>query len=355
MTKIALITDQHFGARNDSQIFLDYYEDFYKNVFFPKLKEEGIQNLLILGDTFDRRKYINFNTLQRAKQMFFEQLEQNEIYTYMLVGNHDTFYKNTNEVNSVRILSPPDDHFLTVIDSPREIQVEGYKICMVPWICTDNYQESLELINNTDALLCCGHFEIEGFSMYRGHPCQEGLKRELFRKFEYTFSGHYHHKSDSNGIHYLGNPYELTWQDYQDPRGFHTLDLDSRVLSFHRNPYTMFHRVVYDDSTGIIEGLQSGYEHLKDRYVKVIVINKVNPYLFDRFMDAIYSVEPADVKIVEDFSDPTEGLDDDMVDQAEDTLTILNKYIDTVESHLDNSKLKNIMRELYIEAVNSET
>ena len=355
MTKIALITDQHFGARNDSQIFLDFYEDFYKNVFFPKLKEEGIQNLLILGDTFDRRKYINFNTLQRAKQMFFEQLEQNEIYTYMLVGNHDTFYKNTNEVNSVRILSPPDDHFLTVIDSPREIQVEGHKICMVPWICADNYQESLELINNTDALLCCGHFEIEGFSMYRGHPCQEGLKRELFRKFEYTFSGHYHHKSDSGGIHYLGNPYELTWQDYQDPRGFHTLDLDSRVLTFHRNPYTMFHRVVYDDSNGIIEGLQTGYEHLKDRYVKVIVINKVNPYLFDRFMDAIYSVEPADVKIVEDFSDPTEGLDDDMVNEAEDTLTILNKYIDTVESHLDNSKLKNIMRELYIEAVNSET
>ena len=353
--KIALITDQHFGARNDSQIFLDYYEDFYKNVFFPKLKEEGIQNLLILGDTFDRRKYINFNTLQRAKQMFFNELERNEIYTFMLVGNHDTFYKNTNEVNSVRILSPPDDHFLTVIDSPCDITVEDHKICMVPWICADNYQQSLELIKNTDAMLCCGHFEIEGFSMYRGHPCEEGLNRELFRKFEYTFSGHYHHKSSSDGIHYLGNPYELTWQDYQDDRGFHILDLDSRALTFHRNPYVMFHRVIYDDSNGLIEGLQSGYGHLKDRYVKVIVINKVNPYLFDRFMDAIYSVEPADVKIVEDFSDPTEGLDDDMVDQAEDTLTILNKYIDTVESHLDNSKLKNIMRELYIEAVNSET
>ena len=353
--KVAIITDQHFGARNDSIHFLDFYEKFYSETFFPILKERNIQNLLVLGDTFDRRKYINFNTLQRAKQMFFEQLEQNEIYTYMLVGNHDTFYKNTNEVNSVRILSPPDDHFLTVIDSPREIQIEGHKICMVPWICADNYQKSLELINNTDALLCCGHFEIEGFSMYRGHPCQEGLNRDLFRKFEYTFSGHYHHKSSSAGIHYLGNPYELTWQDYQDPRGFHTLDLDSRVLTFHRNPYTMFHRVIYDDSNGVIEGLQTGYEHLKDRYVKVIVINKVNPYLFDRFMDAIYSVEPADVKIVEDFSDPTEGLDDDMVDQAEDTLSILNKYIDTVDSHLDNSKLKNIMRELYIEAVNSET
>jgi hypothetical protein len=117
----------------------------------------------------------------------------------------------------------------------------------------------------------------------------------------------------------------------------------------------MFHRVIYDDSTGLIEGLQTGYDHLKNKYVKVIVINKVNPYLFDRFMDAIYSVEPTDVKIVEDFSDPTEGIDDDMVNQAEDTLTLLNKYIDGIgEINLDNSRLKNIMRELYIEAVNTE-
>ena len=353
--KIALITDQHFGARNDSQIFLDYYEEFYSNVFFPKLEEEGIQTLFMLGDTFDRRKYINFNTLQRAQQMFFGELEKREITTYMLVGNHDTFYKNTNDVNSARILIG-DGHFIKVIDNPITIKEDGEKFCMIPWICAENYNQAIDEINSTEALICCGHFEIEGFSMYRGHTCQEGLSRELFRKFEYTFSGHYHHKSSSNGIHYLGNPYELTWQDYQDDRGFHILDTSDRSLTFYRNPYVMFHRIIYDDSNGLIEGLHSGYQHLNNKYVKVVVINKTNPYLFDRFMDAIYAVEPADVKIVEDFSDLTEGLDDEIINQAEDTLTILNKYVDGLgDTGIDNNKLKNILRELYIESVNTES
>jgi hypothetical protein len=192
--------------------------------------------------------------------------------------------------------------------------------------------------------------------MYRGLQSQEGLSRGLFNKFEYTFSGHYHHKSSSNGIHYLGNPYELTWQDFNDPRGFHILDLADRSLAFYPNPNVMFHRILYDDSRGLIEGLHSGYEYLKDRYVKVVVINKTNPYLFDRFMDAIYSVEPADVKIVEDFSDTAEGLDDEIINQAEDTLTILNKYVDGLsETSLDTNRLKNILRELYVESVNSES
>ena len=99
--KIALITDQHFGARNDSQIFLDYYEEFYSNVFFPKLEEEGIQTLFMLGDTFDRRKYLNFYTLKRAKEMFFDPLAYMGIDVHILAGNHDTYFKNTNDVNSV--------------------------------------------------------------------------------------------------------------------------------------------------------------------------------------------------------------------------------------------------------------
>jgi DNA repair exonuclease SbcCD nuclease subunit len=340
-------------------LFLDYYEKFYSETFFPKLKEENIKIVLILGDTFDRRKYINFNTLQRAKKMFFDKLSELEIQVYMLAGNHDTYYKNTNEVNSVDLLLREYDNIL-VIDEPMTIHLNYENdvddILMIPWICADNYNRCLEEINNSKATLCAGHFEIAGFAMYRGHPTMEGLDRGNFRKFDWTFSGHYHHKSSHDDIHYLGNPYELTWQDFNDPRGFHFFDLDSRTLEFIRNPNVMFHRIVYDDSAGSIEGLQSDYDHLKERYVKIVILNKTNPYLFDRFMDTIYSVEPADVKIVEDFSDPTEGLDDDMINQAEDTLTILNKYVDGIgETNLDNAKLKNILRELYIESVNSDT
>jgi len=88
--KVAIITDQHFGARNDSPNFLDFYQKFYDNVFFPKLEEIGIKELLILGDTFDRRKYVNFYSLQRTKQMFFDKLKEKNIKIYMLAGNHDT-------------------------------------------------------------------------------------------------------------------------------------------------------------------------------------------------------------------------------------------------------------------------
>jgi len=350
--KVALITDQHFGARNDSQQFLDYYEKFYKETFFPKLEEENIKTVLILGDTFDRRKYINFSTLQRTKQMFFDELYNRNISVYMLAGNHDTYYKNTNEVNSVDLLLREYDN-IEVIDKPKTINIDrrdpSKNICMIPWVCADNYQECLDEINNTTAEYCCGHFEIEGFSMYRGLPSEEGMSRGLFRKFSFTFSGHYHHRSSSDGIYYLGNPYELTWSDYNDPRGFHTFELDSETLSFCENPNVMFHRIVYDDT---ITNNQE-FTQYSNKHVKVVVVNKSNPYMFDKFMGDLYNVNPLQVTIVEDFTDLTEGLDDDIIDQAEDTLTIINKTVDNLQDDLDKTRMKNILRELYLEAINT--
>jgi DNA repair exonuclease SbcCD nuclease subunit len=354
MTKIALITDQHFGARNDSPQFLDYYKKFYSEVFFPTLHSRGIDTVLILGDTFDRRKYVNFYTYKRTKEMFFDCLFDLGIKVHMLAGNHDTYFKNTNEVNSIGLLLQQYDN-INVIDHPTSIRINNTEICMIPWICPENYDDSMELLKNTKAEICCGHFEISGFAMYRGMPSEEGLSRELFRKFDFTFSGHYHHKSDDNGIYYLGNPYEITWQDYNDNRGFHIFDLDSRELEFIVNPYRMFHRITYDDrEESITEINNKDLIKYTNTYVKVVVLNKTNPYLFDRFIENLYKVNPIDITIAEDFTDLTEGVDDDMIDQAEDTLTILNKYVDGITDEINTEKLKGLMRELYVEALNMD-
>ena len=152
--KIAIITDQHFGARNDSTQFLDFYQKFYEETFFPKLEEEGIDTLLILGDTFDRRKYVNFYSLKRTKDMFFDPLQRMGIKVFMLAGNHDTYYKNTNDVNSVDLLLREYNN-ITVIDDPTEIQIDKTKLCMMPWICPENYEkkklpELEDFINNRD-------------------------------------------------------------------------------------------------------------------------------------------------------------------------------------------------------------
>ena len=354
-TRIALITDQHFGARNDSTHFLDYYEKFYKDTFFPTLDNNGIDTVLILGDTFDRRKYVNFFSLKRTKEMFFDELAKRNIQVHMLAGNHDTYFKNTNDVNSVDLLLKEYNN-IQVIDTPQTIKVNDTSICMMPWICPENYEESIQMLANTEADICMGHFEIAGFAMHRGMPSLEGLKRELFRRFDCVFSGHYHHRSSSDNITYLGNPYELTWQDYNDPRGFHLFDLDTRHLDFIVNPNVMFHRVIYDDKEeSITEITNKELNKFAGTYVKVVVVNKTNPYLFDKFMENLYKVNPIDITIAEDFADLTEGVEDDMINEAEDTLTIINKYVDSIqEEHIDNVKLKTVLKELYVEALNTE-
>jgi len=348
--RAAIITDQHFGARNDSIAFLDFFEKFYENVFFPTLIENNITTVLVLGDTFDRRKYVNFYALQRAKQMFFDKLASMNITVHMLAGNHDTYFKNTNDVNSPDLLLREYSN-INVIDHPATIYVDDVPICMMPWICPENYQDSIDTLKDTKAEICMGHFEIAGFAMYRGMQSNDGLSKEIFDKFDLVFSGHYHHKSDDGHIYYLGNPYELTWQDYKDPRGFHLFDLDSRKLEFIRNPYTMFERIEYNDKEQ--EPIDLDALDLKEKYLKLVVVNKTDFYKFDKFISKLYNKGCYDIKIIEDMSEFQDGEVGEEIN-LEDTLSVLGNYIDSVETDVDKEQVKTFMRTLYTEAVNVE-
>jgi DNA repair exonuclease SbcCD nuclease subunit len=348
--KVAIITDQHFGARNDSIAFLDFFQKFYDNIFFPVLADNNINTVLILGDTFDRRKYVNFYALQRAKEMFFDRLLAAGMDVHMLAGNHDTYYKNTNDVNSPDLLLREYNN-INVIDHPTTIQVGGVDVCMMPWICPDNYDASINEMKTTKAELCMGHFEISGFAMYRGMQSHEGLSKETFDKFDMVFSGHYHHKSDDGHIHYLGNPYELTWQDFNDPRGFHLFSLHDRKLEFIRNPYSMFARVEYNDKEQEPVDLDS--LDLSQKYVKLVVVNKTDYYKFDKFIQKLYNKGCHEIKIIEDMSEYQDGEVGEEIN-LEDTLSVLAHYIDSIETDVDKEQVKNYMRTLYTEAVNIE-
>jgi DNA repair exonuclease SbcCD nuclease subunit len=348
--KVAIITDQHFGARNDSIAFLDFFQKFYDNTFFPTLDASGIDTVLVLGDTFDRRKYVNFYALDRAKKMFFDKLEERGITVYMLAGNHDTYFKNTNEVNSPDLLLAEYNN-IEVIDEPKTINVNGFEVCMLPWICPENYTQSLDEIKNTTSTLCMGHLEIAGFAMYRGMESHEGFSAETFSKFDLVFSGHYHHRSNNSNIHYLGNPYELTWQDYNDPRGFHLFDFTTRQLDFVENPYRMFERLEYTDKE--IEPIDLDQLELKDKYIKLVVLEKTDFYKFDKFIQKLYNKGCHEIKIVEDFSEFQEGEINEEIN-LEDTVSVLSNYIESIETDVDKEKVKSYMRGLYTEAINIE-
>jgi len=356
---VAVITDTHAGVKNGSDIFLDYAERFYDEIFFPYCLENNISQILHLGDYFDHRRIAHIKVLSRNKKMFLDKLDEYGMHMDIIPGNHDVAYKNTNELCSlVEILQHYKDT-VTLHMEPTVKDYDGLKVALLPWINAENYDESLQFIKSVDAPFLGGHLELAGFEMMKGMPANHhGMSSSIFHRFETVMSGHYHTKSTRENIHYLGTPFEHTWADADDPKYFHVIDTENRELLQIRNPITIYNRLVYDDSAAgddIEKELKKyKYDHVRGSFIKVIVRSKKNPYLFDKYLDAINANEPFDIKIVENFD---EYLPDNIEDEGlnvSDTLTLLSDYVDNVETELDKSRLKGKLHELYVEAQNSE-
>ena len=351
--KIAIITDTHWGVRNDHQAFLDNNKKFLDDIFFPYIDDHSIVDIIHLGDLVDRRKYLNINTAKRLRDDFIRPLHSRGIRIHLTIGNHDTYYKNTNSVNSIREFYKDD---FTIYEQAETVEFDGVPILLMPWICDDNRDHALESIRTTNAQICMGHLELSGFEMYRGSPLSHGDDPSLFNRFDLVCSGHYHRRSTSGNIHYLGSHAEFTWSDYDDPKGFHILDTETREMAFIENPYHMFRKMWYNDKDKSTEEvLERDFSKYAGSYVKLIVTNKDNPFNFDLFTSKLYEAGPIEVTIVEDHRNMDAISEADLINETEDTLTILSKYIKTIESNVDNERLDKLMRSLYTEALQMET
>ena len=283
--KIAILNDTHCGVRNDMVEMSEYQGRFYKEVFFPYLDQNDIKHIIHMGDYFDRRKYINFASLQRNIEHFIKPMQERGITMDLIIGNHDTYYKNTNDVNSPALLLY-DQKGVNVIEEPKVMNYDGLDVAMVPWINNENHANTLTMIENTNAQVCMGHLEVAGFAMNKGIINEHGISKSIFGKFDTVFSGHFHHKSDDGHIFYLGAPYEFYWNDCDDRKGFHVFDTETRELEFIRNPLTMFNKVHYHDQDKTLDDIMAvDFDHYKGSYVKLIVHTKTNPYWFDMFVD----------------------------------------------------------------------
>jgi len=339
VSKILLITDQHFGVRNDNQVFIDKYNKFYSKVVIPFIDKYGITDVIALGDTFDKRKSINFNSLDAAKEMWFTPLQDRGVHLTMLVGNHDIYYKNTLRINAPELLLGEYDN-ITVIDEPCQRNVGGLDILFLPWICDDNRERSRMETESSSAPVCMGHLELNGFEAIPGHYMEHGDDPSIYGKFDLVCSGHFHMKSQQGAVNYLGNPYQLYWGDYGQQRGFHVLNTDTLKLTFLPNPYDIFQKVYYDDTREI-----KFPKNLNGSYVKLIVEKKTDQVIFDQTIKQLQTAGCADLKIIEDLNVDLEDVDEAI--ETEDTLTTLERCV----SDLDNKDdIFAILKSLYLEA-----
>jgi len=345
--KVAIITDQHFGMRKGSQIFHDYMKKFYDNVFFPFLDKNNIKTIIDLGDTFDNRKSIDFWSLDWARKNYYKPLKERNVDIITVVGNHTAYYKNTLGINSIKLLLQEYDNVM-LIEHPKTLNVHGLDICFIPWICVDNDTETFQVISSTKAQVAMGHLELSGFEAHVGYMMEHGMSRDVFSKFKKVFSGHFHHRSHADNIYYLGNPYQMYWNDYGDQRGFHVFDTETLKLTFKKNPYTMFSKIFYNDTVDDPDKLNT--KDYSNQFVKLIVEKRTNYYAYDNLVERLYQSGVHDLKIIDNTQEEI-NISGDI--EVQGTLSCLEQHVDELD-YEDKDTLKSIIGSIYAESIQME-
>lgn len=346
--KIAILNDTHCGIRNSSDIFTKYQENFYNDIFWPYIEKNDIQHILHLGDYYDHRKFINFKALNSNRKVFLDRLRENNMTMDIIPGNHDTFYKNTNDLNSLKELLGHFTDEVNIVMEPSVMQYGSLSMGLIPWICQENYDTSMDFINTCSADWIGAHLELGGFEVMRGVTHSGGMDRNLFKRFEMVLTGHFHVGSHQDNIKYLGSQMEFFWSDAHDPKYFHVLDTETRELTPVKNKLRLFERIIYDDTNR--DYADYNVSNCADKFVKVVVKNKADLFTFDRFIDRIQNENIHELKIQENFS---EFMGENVIDgevSIEDTSALLDEYVENTETDLDKTVIKLNMRELMREA-----
>ena len=352
--QVAILNDTHCGIRNSSEIFMDYQEKFYKEIFFPYLEKNNIKKILHLGDYYENRTSINFKALNHNRRIFLDELRARGIHMDIIPGNHDVYFKNTNKLNSLKELLGHYMSEVRIIEKPEVVDYDGCSVALIPWINSDNEDEIRYFINTCKADICGAHLELVGFEMQKGVECVEGQDPSWFRKFDMVMSGHFHTKSQRDNVHYLGSQMDFFWSDCEDRKYFHVLDTETRQLTAVENPIRIFEKLYYNDTNTQQSLATKDLRYLDEKFVKIIVVNKSKPKEFEKFLDRVNSRKLYGLQIAENFQDFAGQQVEDSELELDTTDKLLYSYIDAVDTDLNKERIKSNVRELMIEAQNLE-
>lgn len=341
MTKIALITDIHFGCRGASTYFIERYELFFNKIFFPYLLKNDIKTIMCLGDTWEDRKNLNVNALNSARTMFFDRLKEYGIKFIAILGNHDVYYRNRNDINSMGIIESSYDN-VHIVDEYEEFVVGSKTFGLMSWVNNENLERNLKRIKEQKTNYLLGHFEINGFEMTTGVKADKGFSQEIFNGYDMVLSGHFHIKNKIGNINYIGNPFQTNWDDYGCERGFHVYDSATDTFTFVKNDYDTYEIIAFADELDLNT---FDYGFYKGKIVKVLVtrMSDVDQLKYNKFLETllkyVYEYSIVEVNDVNDIGNTSDTV------SLKSSKEMMNEYVNGLT--LDDDVKQDVISILY--------
>lgn len=346
--KTLFITDTHLGCRQGSRIFREYFRWWYKDILFKYIKENNIDMVIHLGDFFDNRNHVTVDDIQYVLNEFIPQFDELKVPMYIVMGNHDVAYRNTNDTTSLSLFNHSKN--IEVVDDVKEIDLGNLSYCIVPWVNSENYNESVKFISekaNNDTILI-GHFEIKQMKMYaKGAVCEHGFEPSLFKDFRKVLSGHFHHNSTYQNIEYIGSAFHLTWQDYNDWRGFTVHDTETDTYEKIENEYCLFEELVY--SKELLDKDQDDLQELvENKFVKLVINTEYKKLELKDLVSRIENCRPVKLQIDDQYVLTSVTIDDESVEEVK----VSGDVYEYLDKGIQESDIKTLAKDVFDKAYN---
>lgn len=348
--KILFMTDTHLGVRNGSNIFREMFRYYYKNVLFPYIRDNNISKIIHLGDFFDSRTSINLSDISYVMNEFIPMVEDSCVTMYIIAGNHDTAFRNTNEINSLSIFKKSEN--IKVVDDDIEyIGTKHKNFVLVPWLNQSNQDEILQKIEKYSDKnhILCGHLEVIGSPMYKNSKlCEHGLSADIFKGFYKVLSGHFHEPSRNGVVEYIGALFHYTWQDHGCWRGFRVYDSLNDSWESVKNENELFLSISYNDEISI----DNFSNEIKGKFIVVSVDNEYDKIKLKSFIHDIESRSPFKVDVIDK---SLENFDINIDTEGNHSIKIkeIDEYVDELLiEHKEKNKISSFFSELMSEAKN---
>lgn len=228
--KTILITDTHFGTRQNSNTWLNSQMDFIYKQLIPYIKENGPIRLVHLGDVFDSRSTISTLVASKVVAVFKELSELVEEFI-IIAGNHDFYSPTSNEVDTLNLLL--GNLNIKIITKCAMVDEESKHI-YIPWYSWIEEKQCIQdLIYTHNIKRAFTHADIinEPINIH----CQE------------IYSGHIHIPNCKGNIRNLGSTYALNFADANSRRGFYVIHDDGKFQFIENKISIKFHRLYNSD------------------------------------------------------------------------------------------------------------